>query len=137
MDMTFRIESAGGVASTVQLGRHQLLFDQPRSAGGDGRGPSPLAVFAAAAGACVHYYVAAFLRQRELATDGLAVEVVASKAEEGPARLHSFSLRVELPEGVPEKYRPAIERVAKQCPVHGTLAHSPALDIEVVAPVAA
>jgi hypothetical protein len=46
------IESAGGVASRVRLGRHELTFDQGGTApGGQDRGPSPLDVMATAAGA--------------------------------------------------------------------------------------
>ena len=48
MAMTFTVKSAGGVASKVQMGRHELVFDQPRSAGGEGKGPGPLVAFAVA-----------------------------------------------------------------------------------------
>jgi uncharacterized OsmC-like protein len=56
------VESAGGVASRVRLGEHELTFDQPSTVpGGADRGPSPLDVMAISVGACAHYYAAAFL----------------------------------------------------------------------------
>src|SRR5688572_24588227 len=49
------IESAGGVASRVRVGSHELTFDQTGAVpGGEDRGPSPLDVMAIAVGACAH-----------------------------------------------------------------------------------
>jgi putative redox protein len=132
------IESAGGVASRVRLGSHELLFDQPSSVpGGTDRGPSPLDVLAAAVGACAHYFAAAFLFGRQLPTAGLVVEVETEKSREPVPRLSKIVMRVTLPPSVPVQYLPAIERAIRHCPAYGTLLHAPNVEISLSLPRAA
>jgi putative redox protein len=129
--MKATIESAGGVASRVQLGSHQLVFDQPSSVpGGEDRGPSPLDVMAVSVGACAHYFAAAFLSARKLSVEGLRVEIETEKVREPQPRFGKLSIRVTVPAGIPESYLPQIERVVRNCPAYGTLLHPP--DVELV-----
>ena len=132
--MKATIESAGGVASRVRVGSHELTFDQTGAVpGGEDRGPSPLDVMAIAVGACAHYYAAAFLFGRRIPTEGLRVEVEFDKTREPVPRLGSLSIQVMLPANVPEHYLPAIERAVRRCPAYGTLTHPPELKLEVLA----
>lgn len=125
------VDSAGGVASRVTLGPHELVFDQPSTIpGGQDRGPSPLDVLAVSVGACAHYYAAAFLFGRKLPTEGLSVEVEAEKSREPVARIAKLVMRVTLPPGFPARYLPALERAIRHCPAYGTLVHPP--DVELV-----
>lgn len=129
------IESVGGVASRVQIGSHELVFDQASPVPhGEDRGPSPLDVMAAAVGACAHYFAAAFLHARKLSPVGLRVEVEAEKVRDPAPRFGKFSIRVVLPAGVPEQYLPQIERAVLNCPAYGTLARPPELELSVSQP---
>ena len=104
------VESAGAVASRVQLGSHTLIFDQPSSVpGGEDRGPSPLDVMAVSVAACAHYFAAAFLRARNLSADGLRVEVEAEKTREPVPRFGTLKVMVFLPAGFPERYQLALQ----------------------------
>lgn len=133
--MKATIESAGGVASRVHIGSHELTFDQVSSVpGGEDRGPSPLDVMAIAVGACAHYYAAAFLFARQIPTEGLRVEMEFEKTREPVPRLGRLSIQVMLPANVPQQYLPAIERAVRRCPAHGTLTHPPEVELEVLAP---
>ncbi|HSU42114.1 MAG TPA: OsmC family protein [Polyangiaceae bacterium] len=124
--MKFTLNSAGGVASRVTLGSHELVFDQPSAVpGGTDRGPSPLDVLAVAVGACAHYYAAAFLTARQMPTDGLTVEIEAEKSRQPVTRLGTFLIHVKLPAGVSLQHLPAIERAIRHCPAYGTLVHPP------------
>lgn len=126
------IESAGGVASRVRIGSHELVFDQaPGVPGGEDRGPSPLDVLAVAVGACAHYYAAAFLFGRSLSTDGLNVVVEFEKSREPVPRIAKLAVRVTLPSGVPERYLASIERAVRHCPAYGTFTHPPDVLLEV------
>jgi len=130
--MKFVIESAGGVASAVTVGAHRLVFDQPESVpNGRDRGPSPLDVMAAAVGACAHYFAAAFLRARQIAVEGLRVEVEADKVRDPQPRFGRLSIRLVLPAGVPDNYIPQIERAVRSCPAYGSLLHPPELELTV------
>jgi uncharacterized OsmC-like protein len=125
------IESAGGVASRARIGGHELVFDQaPPVPGGENRGPSPLDVMAVAVGACAHYYAAAFLFGRKLATDGLEVEVELEKTRQPVPRIGRLMVRVVLPSSVPVELEQGIERAVRHCPAYGTLAHPPEVVLE-------
>lgn len=135
--MKASVESVGGVASRVALGNHVLLFDQPSSVpGGADRGPSPLDVMAASVGACAHYFAAAFLHARKLATIGLRVEVEAEKVRDPAPRFGRFSIRIRLPADVPEAYLAPIERAVRSCPAYGTLVHPPEVEVSICRDVA-
>lgn len=128
--MKLLVESAGGVAGRVTLGTHQLVFDQPSTVpGGEDRGPSPLDVMAATVGACAHYFAAAFLHARKLSVEGLRVEVEAEKVREPQPRWGKFSIRLTVPNAVPESYLPQIERAVRNCPAYGTLVHPPEVEL--------
>jgi putative redox protein len=134
MPLTFSVTTASPTASEVRLGRHTLRFDQPASHGGGGTGPSPLVVFASASAACAHYFLAQFLNAREIDSTDLVVDVTMAKAEEGIPRLGTLDLLVKLPAGVPQKYAKAIQKIIRQCPVHGTLHTPPEVGLEVIFP---
>jgi len=132
------IESAGGVASRVRIGSHELVFDQASPVpGGLDRGPSPLDVMAFAVGACAHYYAAAFLFGRQLSTEGLRVDVEFEKAQQPVPRIARLTLRVTLPDGIAERYLPAIERAILRCPAYGTLRHPPEVELTLAASASA
>jgi putative redox protein len=129
------IESIGRVGSRARVGEHELVFDQPRSVpGGEDRGPSPLDVMVVSVAACAHYFAAAYLHGRSLATDGLRVEVDAEKERLPISRIGRLVIRVTLPGGLSDKHVAGIERAIKSCPAYGTLLHPPAVEIALEAP---
>ena len=126
------IESAGGVASRVRLGNHEVVFDQPATvAGGEDRGTSPLDMLAVSVAACVHYYAAAFLYGRGLSTEGLTVEVESEKDRMPVPRLGRLTIKVRLPTGLSEHQLGTVERAVKSCPAYGTLLHPPAVELAI------
>jgi len=128
--MKILVESAGGVASRVTLGSHELLFDQHSPIpGGEDCGPSPLDTMAATVGACAHYFAAAFLYARKIPAAALRVEVEAEKTREPQPRFGKLSIRLILPASVPESYLPQIERAVRNCPAYGTLVHPPEVEL--------
>jgi hypothetical protein len=49
-------------------------------------------------------------------------------------RIDSFSVDVELPESIPERYMPLLERVIAACPAHNTLSHGARIGVTFTAP---
>jgi uncharacterized OsmC-like protein len=126
------VESIGKVGSRARLGEHELVFDQPRSVpGGEDRGPSPLDVLAVSVAACAHYFAAAYMHGRGLATEGLSVEVETEKERVPVSRIARLAMHVTLPAGLEEKQIAGIERAIKSCPAYGTLLHSPSVEIAI------
>ena len=126
----------GGVRFTAQVRGHRVVVDQPERAGGADTGPAPIELLGVSLGTCVALYVQQFCEARGLSSSGLRVEVTQHGAQ-NPNRIGEFAVRVELPEGIPEQYLPMLERVAKSCPAHNTLAHGAGVRVDVATPAAA
>lgn len=119
----------GGMRFSAEIRGHKVMTDQPVPSGADSA-VMPLELLGSALGTCIALYVHHFLASRGLPTEGMRAEVVALGAP-NPNRIGRFEVEVVLPEGVPESYRPMIERVARSCPAHATLQHPPEIVIEV------
>lgn len=126
------VESIGKVGSRARVGNHELVFDQPASVpGGEDRGPSPLDVMMVSVAACAHYFAAAFLYGRGLATEKLTVEVEAEKERVPISRIGRLAITVRVPPGLSEREIAGIERAIKACPAYGTLVRSPTVEIRI------
>ncbi|MEJ2215101.1 MAG: OsmC family protein [Gemmatimonadota bacterium] len=120
----------GGVKFVANVRGHRVETDQPTRAGGEDSAPMPLEMMGVALGTCVALYVQQFCNARGIPHEGMRVEVEMLGAP-NPNRVGRFDLRVVLPEAVPEKYRDAIDRVARSCAVHNTLMHAPEMTVRV------
>jgi uncharacterized OsmC-like protein len=126
------IQTAAKVGSHVQLGRHDLVFDQPGDVpGGEDRGPSPLDVLVASVGACAHYFAAAYLHARGLPTGELTVEVDGEKEKTPAPRIARLAITIGVPAGLTEQQIAGIERAVRRCPAYGTLVHPPEIQVAV------
>jgi uncharacterized OsmC-like protein len=111
----------GGVKFAAQIRSHRIVVDQPPRGGGEDGGPSPIELLGASLGTCVALYVQQFCQARGIPHDGMRVEVEQTGAT-NPNRIGRFVVRVVLPAEVPEHYASMLERVARSCPAHNTLA---------------
>ena len=126
------VESIGKVGSRARVGNHELVFDQPTPVpGGEDRGPSPLDVMMVSVAACAHYFAAAFLYGRGLATEKLTVEIEAEKERVPISRIGRLAITVRVPPDLSEREIAGIERAIKTCPAYGTLVQSPKVEIRV------
>jgi putative redox protein len=119
----------GGVKFTAQVRSHHVVVDQPIRAGGDDSAPTPLELLGAALGSCVALYVQQFCHVRGLPYKDMRVEVETTAAT-NPNRIARFVVHVVLPTDLPDEYSEIIERVARNCPVHHTLAHGALVDFD-------
>ena len=114
----------------IQIRGHELLADQPLEVGGDDLGPSPTELFVASLVACVGFYAERYLRRHDLPTEGLRV-IAAFAMGHTPARVESIDVRLEVPEGIPEKRVETLLAVVEGCTVHNSLRHPPKVAIEI------
>jgi putative redox protein len=128
------VRHEGGMKFATRIRGHRLVVDQP-GPGGDA-GPMPIELLGAALGSCVALYVQQFCESRGLAYEGMGVEVTQHGARD-PGRIGRFEVRVKLPEALPARYAEMVERVARSCPAHHTLAMGAEVDIGVEAGVEA
>ncbi len=123
----------GGVRFAAQIRSHRIVVDQPVRAGGTDAGPAPIELLGASLGTCVALYVQQFCHVRGLPYEGLRVEVEQYGAG-NPNRIGQFVVRVLLAHELPEVYADMLERVARSCPAHNTLANGAEVEVAVVSP---
>jgi uncharacterized OsmC-like protein len=114
----------------IQARQHTVFSDQPPENGGYDEGMTPPELFLASLGACAAYYVAEYLRQKGLASEGTRVKVVAEKVM-NPPRIDNIRIEVELPMASEERDRAGVDRAVHRCLIHNTLMHPPKIEIAV------
>lgn len=130
------ITHEGGLTFAAQVRSHRILVDQPARAGGGDAGPMPLELLGMSLGSCVALYVQQFCAARAIPTGGMRVEVE-QRGAQNPSRIGEFVVRVVLPGEIPPQYAGMLERVARSCPAHNTLAHGAGVDVRIEAAVTA
>jgi ribosomal protein S12 methylthiotransferase accessory factor len=128
---TIRVRFPGGKRVDAECGAHLIRTDQPAESGGEATAPDPFTLFLASLATCAGYYVLAFCDARKIPVDGVRVELDHEKDAAGA--LATARVRVELPDGFPEKYVDGVRRAAEGCKVHKTLKHPPAVAVDVIA----
>lgn len=120
MEITF----PGGDKVNALWNGFEIATDQ------EGAAPAPYDLFLASLATCAGIYVIRFIRTRGLNEEGLKVT---QSMDWDPVthRLTKVRMKIDLPAGFPEKYRPAIVRAAEQCAVKRAL-HAPP-DFEITA----
>ncbi len=130
---TITVTHAGGVKFAAQIRQHRLMVDQPQRGGGEDSAPMPLELLGASLGTCVALYVQQFCHTRGLPYEGMRVDVDPVRGQSGIDR---FDVRVVLKEALPAQYAPMLERVARSCPAHNTLAHGADVAVAIEQPAA-
>lgn len=125
----------GGARFAADVRGHRIVVDQPAPTGDDSA-PMPIELLGASLGTCVALYVQRYLASRGLPHHGLRVEV-AQHGAANPGRVGEFVVRVVLAEPVPAHHAEVLERVARSCPAHNTLAHGAEVDVRLEIPTAA
>ncbi|GAA5118125.1 OsmC family protein [Luteolibacter yonseiensis] len=105
-----------------------LVTDAPLDNNGLGQAFSPTDLLATALGSCMATVIGIVAKRKEIAVEGMTVDVRKFMSDDLPRRVKrlELDLRIPLPESHPE--RKILESAAKGCPVH----HSIHPDIEVV-----
>lgn len=119
------------VQFAAEVRGHRILVDQPLEAGGDDSAPSPIEFLSVALGACVSYYVQQYCHARLLPHRGMRVEVLPQSRQ---GRIERFNVRIVLAEPLSSREFDLIERVARSCPAHATLAHGSEMVVGVEQP---
>lgn len=131
--MIMYVSFPGGAAIDVHFKGHTVRTDQPVKAGGGDSAPAPFDLFLASIATCAGYYVAHFCEQRQIPTDGLGLTLEPIRDVER-RRVGTIRLEVRLPEGFPDKYRPAIVRAVDQCAVKRHILEPPGFEVVTSSP---
>ncbi len=124
------VSRKGGLEFNISVRGHKLTSDMAPDNGGQDAGPSPTELLAGSLGACMAMMVQSHCDRHGYGGD-VDVSLTIEYADK-PNRIGRIVADLELPEGVPEDKIEAIKRLAMRGPVHATLEHPPALDIDIV-----
>ena len=119
---------AGPLQQVIEIGPHQVLTDAPVASGGEGSGPAPHDLLAAALAACTTLTVNLYARRKGWKLDEVLVTV--DHGQEGAAYGFQRSIRLLGDLGVEERER--LLDIANKCPVHKTLSGQIAIRTELV-----
>jgi uncharacterized OsmC-like protein len=126
--MTTTVTHRAGSSFAIQIRSHEIVVDQTLAGGGADSAPTPLELLGASLGGCIAYYVHQFLVTRDLPADEIKVTVSQTRLA-SPARIDSFSVTVQLPTEIPERYALLLRRVLDICPAYNTLSHGAKISV--------
>ncbi len=118
----FRIES--------QLGNHTVIIDQPKSAGGQDAGPTPLDYFLFSLGGCVATVGRIVAKQEKIDLRGMKVIIEAGmnpdglmgKFSEDPIGFQGFDIKAEIDADMTDEEKQIfLDLVCARCPVHDNI----------------
>ncbi|ABR49636.1 OsmC family protein [Alkaliphilus metalliredigens QYMF] len=98
--------------------------DQPISGGGDGGAPSPFDLFLSSIATCAGIYALIFCENKGIDTTGLKLALDVIRNEENGG-MDQIDLKLNLPEGFPQKYEKAIINAMNLCTVKKFIANPP------------
>jgi len=116
MEVTTR-RGTGPLQQIIEIGPHQLLTDAPVESGGEGSGPAPHDLLAAALAACTTLTVNLYARRKGWQLDEVLVSV--THGQEGAA--YAFHRTIRFIGNLQEEERARLLDIANKCPVHKTL----------------
>jgi uncharacterized OsmC-like protein len=123
------VRSGEGLRQEITSGKHRLVADEPREAGGADAGPDPYALLLAALGACTSMTLLLYARRKGWPLQEVAVELEHDKVhaqdcadcEGEAARVDRIRRRVRLHGPLDSVQVARLAEIARRCPVHKTL----------------
>lgn len=121
---------AGGFVQEISAGPHQLIADEPVSAGGTDRGPSPYELLLAGLGSCMSMTVALYARRKEWPLESITIRLHHSRiyakdcadcVTRDDTLLDRIDTEVALSGALTGEQQRRLIEIAHKCPVHRTL----------------
>ncbi len=104
-----------------------ILSDQPVKAGGDGEAPGPFDFFLSSIASCAGFYASSFCESRDINTTGMSLEL-SRQVDPETKMVSDIKIKLNLPDGFPQKYSKAIIKAMDQCSVKKHLVHPPMIE---------
>ncbi len=113
----------------ILAGKHNLVADEPISAGGSDAGPDPYDYLLSALGTCTAMTVGLYARRKHFPLDDITVSLWRSRiyaqdceeCETKEGMLDRIELELELTGSLSTEQHAKLMEIAEKCPVHRTL----------------
>jgi len=126
--MEIRVFFEGGKKVSAEVEGHIIKTDQKIESGGESSAPSPFTLFLSSIGTCVGAYVLGFCQSRGIPYEKITI-IQSNEFDPESHRLKKVKFEIKLPPDFPEKYIPAIVKVADKCAVKRTILDPPQFEI--------
>ncbi|HEY5132931.1 MAG TPA: OsmC family protein [Candidatus Krumholzibacteriaceae bacterium] len=131
MNMELTVTFPGGKKVNAEFKGFTIKTDQPQTNGGDGTAPSPFDLFLASIGTCSGVYVLDFCANRGIPLENVKVTQQIERNSE-THMVTGVTIRIDLPEDFPDKYRDSLVRAVDLCTVKKHIMNPPKFTIEAV-----
>lgn len=123
------VSSIDQLKQQVTAGKHTLIADEPREAGGSEAGPDPYSLLLAALGACTSMTLQLYARRKNWPLERVEVSLVHSRihaedcadCEPQQHKLDRIERFISVTGALSEEQKARLLEVAEHCPVHKTL----------------
>jgi putative redox protein len=124
--VTVSESGVGTFAQIVTAGRHVILADEPKEAGGRDLGPSPYDLLKTALGACTAMTLRSFALRQGWQVGSISVTVTHSKlaAAAGQRLTDRFERQIAIAGEINEEQKARLLQIAEVCPISVTLQHT-------------
>ena len=123
------VSSTDDLKQQITAGRHTLIADEPREAGGSDEGPDPYSYLLAALGACTSMTLLIYARRKKWPLKTVEVSLVHSRVHaqdcadcESQNKLDRIERFISVTGPLGEDQKARLLQIAEHCPVHKTLA---------------
>jgi len=124
------VASIEDLKQQITAGRHSLIADEPREAGGSDEGPDPYSYLLAALGACTSMTLQIYARRKNWPLERVEVSLVHSRVhaedcadcEAKMQKLDRIERYISVTGPLGEDQKARLLQIAEHCPVHKTLA---------------
>lgn len=112
----------GSTNYQVQLddGTHAWIADEPTSAGGGDRGPTPLSLLLSSLGACTSITLKMYAQRKEWPLEDVHVKLTMQTGSEGT----TIDRQIALHGALSDEQRERLLQIANACPVHKILTNT-------------
>ncbi|MES2072140.1 MAG: OsmC family protein [Pseudomonadota bacterium] len=122
------VKGQGKLQHVIQIGQNKLLTDAPQALGGDGSGPEPHDLLAAALGACTALTVTMYAQRKQMDLQDIDVRIEHGQQE----GVYVFTRKIKYLGALSAEEQARLTEIAGKCPVHKTLMGQMRIDTETV-----
>ncbi|WGK64303.1 bifunctional alpha/beta hydrolase/OsmC family protein [Croceiramulus getboli] len=128
-DVVAQLDGDQGFTTAMKLGKHFMLADEPKSVGGNERGPTPYELVSAGLSACTAMTIQMYARRKNWTIEQVEVHTRYDKdhaqdcerCENDSAKIDTFYREIKIKSDLDEKQIQRVLEIADKCPVHRTL----------------
>ncbi len=126
--MEMEIVSAGGKKVNALYKGFTIMTYQSEEYGGEGKSPEPFDMFLASIGTCAGINVVVFCQKRGIPAENIKL-ILGFERNSDTKMVEKISIKIQLPQEFPEKYREAVKRAVDLCAVKRHMLTPPEFEI--------